>query len=59
MSFPLYQFLIVQGKGHKDVGEYAFIPGLGFISFPSSFPIALPAPCHKVAGLLELFIISF
>lgn len=47
------------GKGHKVCLGHTFILGLGFILFPSPFPIALPVLCHKVAGLLESFIISF
>ena len=57
--FPAVSVSNWAGKGHEGSLGYAFIPGLSFISFPSLFPLALPVLCHKVAGLLELFLISF
>lgn len=44
--FPAVSVSNCVGKGFKGCLGCAFGPGLGFILFPSSFPVTPPAPCH-------------
>ena len=55
VSFWLYQFLIARARVTKDVwGVRLFGPGLGLILFPSSFPVAPPAPCQYFESHFKL-----